>query len=551
MEKHQGKEIKKENTTDSPESEETDVPDGGWGWAVCFGSFLMNFILDGTMFSFGVLLLELLDYFGEGKAKTSWVGSSQLGMSMFMGPVVSMLLERYSCRQITIAGTLLSVAAFIASTFSSNVELLIITYGVIGGIGFSMSFICAIIVVGTYFRRKRAIATGIAMSGSGFGTFAYAYLTNFLLEKYGWRGTILILSAILLNGILCGALFRPMSTLIPCKSESVSNPSSDCTEAEEIKYSLLQPCSDGTYFKNSFLHSRLANSMDFLSVEKDLMNENNLAKTFSSQYDCRNLSETVCNQMSRKDIFYSGSLSRLAHDDSHQLQLPEHCETKPLQMDEEETYVRNAVDVLRVHRDLFKDKVFILLLFTNVCWTVQSVPLTYLPDLAVSKGLSTSQAALLISIVGITNIFGRIISGLVTDLLKIKSSVTYTITLFTASLVNFTVPWCDDFVKLAVCGALFGLCMATAVSMRTIVLADHLGIEKLTKAFGMIALFQGIAFMTNAPLAGFLYETSKSYVMPFCFAGGMYFLSATFCLIMLCLDRRPDTKTIEIVVDVK
>lgn len=189
----------------------------------------------------------------------------------------------------------------------------------------------------------------------------------------------------------------------------------------------------------------------------------------------------------------------------------------------------------------------IMLLFMSV----QSVPLTYLPDLAVSKGLSTSQAALLISIVGITNIFGRIISGLVTDLLKIKSSVTYTITLFTASLVNFTVPWCDDFVKLAVCGALFGLCMATAVSMRTIVLADHLGIEKLTKAFGMIALFQGIAFMTNAPLAGFLYETSKSYVMPFCFAGGMYFLSATFCLIMLCLDRRPDTKTIEIVVDVK
>lgn len=61
------------------------APDGGWGWAVCFGSFLVNFVLDGTMFSFGVLLLELLDYFNEGKAKTSWIGSSLLGMSMFMG----------------------------------------------------------------------------------------------------------------------------------------------------------------------------------------------------------------------------------------------------------------------------------------------------------------------------------------------------------------------------------------------------------------------------------------------------------------------------------
>ena len=43
---------------------------------------------------------------------------------------------------------------------------------------------------------------------------------------------------------------------------------------------------------------------------------------------------------------------------------------------------------------------------------------------------------------------------------------------------------------------------ATHVSMRTIVLADHLGIDQLTRAFGMVALFQGAAFMANAPFAG-------------------------------------------------
>jgi len=74
-----------------------------------------------------------------------------------------------------------------------------------------MSFVCAIIVVGRYFNRKRAIATGIAMSGSGFGTFAYAHLTDFLLQHYDWRGTILILTGVLLNGVVCGLLFRPIS----------------------------------------------------------------------------------------------------------------------------------------------------------------------------------------------------------------------------------------------------------------------------------------------------------------------------------------------------
>ena len=65
--------------------QECPVPDGGWGWMVCGASFMVNFILDGTMFSFGILLLALLEDLQETKAVTSWVGSAQLGMSMMMG----------------------------------------------------------------------------------------------------------------------------------------------------------------------------------------------------------------------------------------------------------------------------------------------------------------------------------------------------------------------------------------------------------------------------------------------------------------------------------
>lgn len=44
-------------------------PDGGWGWVVCFASFMVNLIADGVTFSFGVLYVELLNYFGEGKGE--------------------------------------------------------------------------------------------------------------------------------------------------------------------------------------------------------------------------------------------------------------------------------------------------------------------------------------------------------------------------------------------------------------------------------------------------------------------------------------------------
>ena len=94
-----------------------------------------------------------------------------------------------------------------------------------------------------------------------------------------------------------------------------------------------------------------------------------------------------------------------------------------------------------------------------ILFSVQSVPLTFIPDLGVSKQLPTSEAALLISVVGIANIFGRVISGIITDVFQVRSIVTYTCTLLTASLVNFLLPWCDSFATMALCSAVFGLCM--------------------------------------------------------------------------------------------
>ena len=46
---------------------------------------------------------------------------------------MSIFLEKFTCRQITICGALLSSCAFIVSIFSPTVDILILTYGVLGG----------------------------------------------------------------------------------------------------------------------------------------------------------------------------------------------------------------------------------------------------------------------------------------------------------------------------------------------------------------------------------------------------------------------------------
>lgn len=67
------------------------------------------------------------------------------------------------------------------------------------GIGFGLIYLPAVVCVGYYFETKRSLATGIAVCGSGFGTFAFAPLATMLLEAYSWKGANLILAGLILN----------------------------------------------------------------------------------------------------------------------------------------------------------------------------------------------------------------------------------------------------------------------------------------------------------------------------------------------------------------
>jgi hypothetical protein len=66
-------------------------------------------------------------------------------------------------------------------------------------------------MVGSYFKRRRALANGIAMCGSGIGTFIMSPLLRYLLDEYGWNGTILILAGVALNCCVFSAFFRPVT----------------------------------------------------------------------------------------------------------------------------------------------------------------------------------------------------------------------------------------------------------------------------------------------------------------------------------------------------
>jgi hypothetical protein len=184
------------------------VPDGGWGWVVVFSSLVISMIADGISFSFGLLYIEFLEHFGESKSKTAWIGSLFMAVPLLSGPIGSALVDRYGCRTMTIIGGIISGIGFTLSAFVNTIELMYTTFGVIAGLGLGLCYVTAVVSIAYWFDKKRALATGLGACGTGVGTFVYAPMTQFFIEEYGWRGTVLLLAGTFFNMCVCGAVMR-------------------------------------------------------------------------------------------------------------------------------------------------------------------------------------------------------------------------------------------------------------------------------------------------------------------------------------------------------
>ena len=64
-------------------------------------------------------------------------------------------------------------------------------------------------VIGYYFRGHLGFANGVMVSGASAGILTIPPLLQFLCTTYGWRGALLVMSAVYVHSIVSGMIFRP------------------------------------------------------------------------------------------------------------------------------------------------------------------------------------------------------------------------------------------------------------------------------------------------------------------------------------------------------
>ncbi|XP_029926891.1 monocarboxylate transporter 12-B-like [Myripristis murdjan] len=186
------------------------APDGGWGWMIVAGCFLTTICTRAVTRCISIFFVEFQLHFERDYSTTAWIHSLVDCTTMLCAPLGSLIGNRLSCRATVILGGLLSSTGLVLSSFTSSLECLYIFLGILTGLGFALSYTPAIAMVGKYFNERKALAYGIAMSGTGIGTFILAPAVQLLIEYYSWRGALLILGGFVSNLCVCGALMRPL-----------------------------------------------------------------------------------------------------------------------------------------------------------------------------------------------------------------------------------------------------------------------------------------------------------------------------------------------------
>ncbi|XP_062486265.1 monocarboxylate transporter 2-like isoform X3 [Pezoporus occidentalis] len=185
-------------------------PDGGWGWAVVFGASISVGFAYTFPKAFTIYFKELQAVYSISYSQIAWVTSIMCATTYGGGPISSILVNRYGSRPVVMFGGLLCGIGMVSAAFCTSIMQLYICVGFITGLGLALNLQPSVIMIGKYFLKRRPIANGLAMAGSPVMLCTLAPLNQFLFDSFGWRGSFLILGAILLNCCVAGALFRPI-----------------------------------------------------------------------------------------------------------------------------------------------------------------------------------------------------------------------------------------------------------------------------------------------------------------------------------------------------
>nr|POE53580.1 aspyridones efflux protein apdf [Quercus suber] len=169
-------------------------PDGGiqaWTQVAC--GWLAILVTWGWVNSYGAFQTYYTLHLNESVSTISWIGTMQNWFTFFVGAFSGRLLDAGYFRAVFLAGSIIQIAGIFLMSISTEFWQLMLTQGVMTGLGGGLFFVPAMGLISTYFSHHRSLAIGLATTGNAVGGMIYPVMVKELLPKLGFAWTTRVL----------------------------------------------------------------------------------------------------------------------------------------------------------------------------------------------------------------------------------------------------------------------------------------------------------------------------------------------------------------------
>ncbi|XP_069948613.1 monocarboxylate transporter 5-like isoform X3 [Cherax quadricarinatus] len=453
-------------------SQKLHCPNGGWGWMVAFGTFLVLAsifqlepggamvlaLLPITTMSFPILFSQFLTERRASSTTIAWIFNMHLFLSFAVGPLIGPFTSEFGYRKVCLFSTVAASLSSLVITFFDSIEGLMIFFsfsGLFSGIGCIPCFV----LIPMYFDQKRGQAMAITMAGVCLGQIVSPPFVRFLLEQYSLKGACLIVSALVFNSCVGASLFQPVEWHM--NSLDLEN------------------------------HAILPNSDDCEGDSYIVTDEGKTFDTQTSAFVPGEVERIVLSGSKSKQMRKCSSVSIAASFiDLTSISPLNYSNNKAVPLEKEYpdgAEVHGTTRICRITRSLIADlKIFksfkALIIATAGLLVVNGFLSFYImaPDVIQSAGYNLEDAAWCLSIGSVTNLVARISAATLSDCSWFNKRVVY---------------------------------MGGASLIASSTLAEYMGLKNMAAMFGGQSLLAALGHIILGPLLGLVRDVSGSYAV--------------------------------------
>ncbi|XP_043491405.1 monocarboxylate transporter 9-like [Polistes fuscatus] len=498
------------NKLDEDIQMEYQAPEGGWGWIVTLAMIIILITVIGPAPSIGLIFGDFLEPTGQTGLLLTLFGALFSITFSISSPLANYWMQKYTMRPVAVMGAVLFSASNILLALAISIWHMMILF-FIQGIGVGLLLTLSNTNFNSYFVKKRARIMSLAQVIIGMGAIGYPYFIDKMMPLYGFRGTAAIIGAISLNCIPAVLMLHPVEW--HTKGKKITSAERVC---KAVKKSNRRLNIDDHHQDSSGQWTSLRSLKENITYKTEPTEEisNNIE---NEEYRVRSWSWSVREVLTeRLHVFSSSSAANVASGIGALADIKSNSKIlvdNTIDNTNQYKYVSCWKKFIKImDLSMMKDLYFLNLSFgSSIAITCDFTFVSLLPIMMFHDGYTRSESALAIIVSGTAELISRILLAIFNFFVKVQAKYLFFVAMIAMSFAKAGfVMFEDTIMAVLVMNAIIGMVRALMLVPQSLVIIEHVQIDKLASAYGCFGFIMGATSLVLSPILGNIRDWTQS-----------------------------------------